>query len=246
MENNSVLFVFAHPDDETFTSGIAISKYARETDTQLHLVCATRGQAGKAGNPPLCSVEELPQFRERELREACRILGVTNVEVWDYEDKGLSQVPIEELVANIHAAIAKYRPQVVVTFAPHGISGHPDHIAISAAVTQAVPTLPEGSTVRKLYYTTRASDQKFGAVQPVYGDPMESITTIIQAPAYTQEVGMALRAHRTQHLSVERVFPGVPAGDFSGVPSENLFILAWNNLPGYTIQGKEDDFFAGI
>lgn len=243
---NSILFVYAHPDDETFTAGITISKYAQETDAAIHVVSATRGQAGKPGNPPLCTVEELPQVRERELREACAILGVTTVELWDYEDKKLDQVPVSELAAHVHAAIARLRPQAVVTFAPHGISGHPDHKAISAAVTQAIQTLPEGSPVRKLYYATRASDRTFGAIQPVFGDPYDAITTIIQAPAYTRQVGMALRAHRTQHLSVERVFPGVPAGDYSNVPDQNHFILAWNNIPGYTISGKEHDVFAGI
>lgn len=246
MKNHCVLFVFAHPDDETFTSGITISKYAQETDTQLHLICATRGQAGKAGNPPLCSPAELPRFRERELREACAILGMTSVEVWDYEDKGLNQVPVKELVENIQKAFAQYRPQVVVTFAPHGISGHPDHKAISAAVTQAVQTLPDDSSVRKLYYATRAQETGVDAIQPVFADPYEAITTIIKAPAYTSQVGRALRAHRTQHLSVERVFPGVTSGDFTKVPDQNHFILAWNRLPDYVIRDKEDDFFAGL
>ena len=246
MTGKRVLFVFAHPDDETFTSGIAISKYARETDTQLHLVCATRGQAGKAGDPPVCSREELPQVRERELREACRILGMTSVEVWDYQDKALNQTPPGELVTKIQDAFARYRPQVVVTFAPHGISGHPDHQAISAAVTQAVQNLPEDSTVCKLYYATRARETVSPSSKPVFTDSYDTITTIIKGPAYCAQVASALQAHRTQHLSVERVFPGVCSGDFRHVPSQNTYILAWHRLSGYVVAEKEDDFFAGI
>lgn len=246
MKKNSVLFFFAHPDDETFTCGITISKYSREQHAALHLHCATRGQAGKAGNPPVCTPEELPAVREQELREAAAVLGMTSVEVWDYEDKHLGDVPVEELISRITAAIERLQPQVVVTFAPHGISGHPDHIAISQATTQAVHRLPADTSVRKLYYVTRLADNTPSSAQPPFTDPYESITTVVSGPEYVPQVAAALRAHRTQHLSVERVFPGVTSGDASHVPPHNHYILAWSNLPGYAPAEKETDLFAGI
>lgn len=246
MKNSKILFIFAHPDDETFASGITISKYDQDQQTHSHLLCATRGQAGKAGNPPLCSLEELPRFREQELREAASILGLSSVEVLDYEDKHLGDVPIDELVSRIHASIEQVKPAIVVTFAPHGISGHPDHRAISAATTQAVQSLPQDTSVRKLYYATRAANSSFGAVQPPFSDPIESITTVISGPEYKPQVAAALRAHKTQHLSVERVFPGVTAGESASVPPANHYILAWTNIPGYIVTGKEDDFFTGL
>lgn len=246
MKKNKILFVFAHPDDETFASGITISKYTQGNIAECHLLCATRGQAGKPGNPPLCTIEQLPAYREQELREAASILGLASVDIWDYQDKLLNTVPVQELVERIHQAVAKIEPHVLVTFAPHGISGHPDHQAISLATTQAVQSLGTATSVRKLYYATRASNGPFGAVQPPFSDPIESITTIVDGPAYKPQVAAALRAHRTQHLSVERVFPGVTAGGFESVPPSNHYILAWHNLPGYTIAGKEADFFAGL
>lgn len=247
-KERSILFLFAHPDDETFTSGIAISKYAAETKTQLYLISATKGQAGKAGDPPLCKPSELPAFREQELLRAANVLGLSRVETWEYEDKHLSDVPMAELVANIHEAIARYQPDVVVTFAPHGISGHPDHQAISAAATQAVQTLPAGSSVRKLYYATRATDTVPTGGKPIFSDPYETITTVIQGPTYVKQVAAALAEHKTQHLSVERVFPGAISGDTTHVPPQNHYILAWSNLPGYAAnpQDKEADFFAGF
>ncbi|WP_289136132.1 PIG-L deacetylase family protein [uncultured Brevibacillus sp.] len=246
MKKRYILFIYAHPDDETFASGITISKYSQDKNTLSHLLCATRGQAGKAGDPPICSVEELPQQRESELRMAASILGLASVELLDYEDKHLGEVPSTELVHHIHTAIEKFQPEVVVTFAPHGISGHPDHRAISAATTQAIHSLPKNTSVRKLYYATRASNSTFGAIQPPYSDPIESITTEIAGPQYRPQVAEALRAHRTQHLSVERVFPGVTTGEYASVPLLNQYILAWTNLADYKITGKEDDFFYGI
>lgn len=246
MKKNSILFIFAHPDDETFTSGIAISKYAQKNETSLYLICATRGQAGKAGEPPLCTPDELPRYREKELREAASLLGMTAVDVWDYEDKYLGEVPMDELINRIHEAIEQLQPQVVVTFAPHGISGHPDHCAISGATTQAILRLPEDASVRKFYYVTHASSSQFGAIQPPYTDPYESITAVISGPEYVSQVASALRAHRTQHLSVERVFPGVTSGNAANVPTRNHFILAWSKLPQYVIEEKETDLFSGL
>lgn len=77
MKKQGILFIFAHPDDETFTSGITISKYHHEQNANCYLISATRGQAGKPGYPPVCSLEDLPQVREKELREASALLGVS-------------------------------------------------------------------------------------------------------------------------------------------------------------------------
>ncbi|MDA5106901.1 PIG-L family deacetylase [Brevibacillus thermoruber] len=248
MEQKHVLFVFAHPDDETFTSGVTICRYAQQPDTTISLVCATRGEAGKAGDPPLCTPAELPLYRERELREASAILGIDNLLFLDYADKRLSSVPTDELIGRIQAAIATYQPQVVVTFAPHGISGHPDHQVISEATTRAVKQLPPGSSVRKLYHVTHASGEHVGMFAPPYMDPYEAITTEISAPEYAPQVARALAAHRTQHMSVERVFPGVLAGRLENVRTVNHFILVWHNLKGYAPDsaGKESDLFAGL
>lgn len=247
MTSKKVLLVFAHPDDETFATGVTIVKYRQEHHAQITLLCATRGQAGKTGEPPVCSQEELPAVREQELRNAAAILGISPVILLDYEDKHLSDVPQEELVSHIADTIMHVQPQVVITFASHGISGHPDHKAISAATDRAVMTLPaEQNPVKKLYHCTRSSEAPLPPGRTVYSDSPETITTVITAPAYRQVVGEALRAHRTQHLSVERVFPGILQGDFQSVPHQNHYILRWTSLENCRFDEKETDLFAGL
>lgn len=245
MSLKKVLFVFAHPDDETFTAGVTIAKYATEGDTEISLLCATRGQAGKRGEPPICTTAELPMVREQELREAAAILGIHHLDILDYEDKHLGDVPAPELVGQIQSAIRKHQAQVVVTFAPHGISGHPDHRAISAATDQAVTQIGPDNPVRKLYHVTLPSNPAFVHIN-VFTDPPEKITTEISDPTYVPTVAKALLAHRTQHLSVNRVFPGIFQGDYRHVRHINSYILAWHNLPGYSLTEKETDLFAGI
>lgn len=63
------------------------------------LACATRGQRGSAGNPPLTTPERLPEVREEELRAAAEILGLTRVELLPYEDRKLAEAPPAEIRA---------------------------------------------------------------------------------------------------------------------------------------------------
>ena len=54
-----MLFLYAHPDDESFGHGGTIARYAAE-GARIWLACATRGEAGRRrGSPPLCTPEEL-------------------------------------------------------------------------------------------------------------------------------------------------------------------------------------------
>src|SRR5438552_8936582 len=89
-----LLFLAAHPDDETFLAGGTIAKYAA-AGAPIELVCATRGERGATAD--LCSIEELPRVREAEVREAARVLGIGHVELLPYEDKKLASAPVDEI-----------------------------------------------------------------------------------------------------------------------------------------------------
>ena len=82
-EQRSLLFIFAHPDDESFSAAGTASRYAEE-GARLTLVTATRGDKGKCGDPPVCRPEKLARVREEELREAARVIGIPDVRVLDY------------------------------------------------------------------------------------------------------------------------------------------------------------------
>src|SRR5687767_744689 len=132
-----LLFIYAHPDDESF--GVAgIAKMHAERGTDVAIVTATRGDAGRAGEPPICSRAELPARREAELREAARILGINHVTVLDYLDKHLADAPVDKIRRELVRAIRSHRPHVVVTFDPDGANRHPDHVAMSRFASDAV------------------------------------------------------------------------------------------------------------
>lgn len=168
MEQKRLLAIFAHPDDEVFSAGGVLRKYADE-GVRTALVCATRGEAGQISDPSLATPATLGQVREAELRESCRILGVSDLSFLDYHDGALALADEVEAVGRLVRQIRRLRPQVVVTFDAKGVYGHPDHIAIhhltlSAFHKAADPTcypeqLAEGLPLhapRKLYVTASA------------------------------------------------------------------------------------------
>jgi LmbE family N-acetylglucosaminyl deacetylase len=140
-EQRILLAVFAHPDDESFGIGGTLAKYAAE-GVRVALTCATLGEAGEINDASVGTVEELAEIRERELRCACEVLGVSELHLLGYRDSGMAGSPDNEdpraliqadpteVVGKIVRVIRQVRPQVVVTFEEGGGYGHPDHMAI--------------------------------------------------------------------------------------------------------------------
>ncbi|OQY92627.1 MAG: hypothetical protein B6D39_04740, partial [Anaerolineae bacterium UTCFX2] len=86
--NNVLLAVLAHPDDESFGIGGTLAVYARR-GAQVHLVCATRGEAGDVDPQYLQGFKSIADRRVSELRCAAGVLGLTGVYFLDYRDSGM-------------------------------------------------------------------------------------------------------------------------------------------------------------
>ncbi len=149
-----MLFLYAHPDDESFGHGGTIARYAAE-GARIWLACATRGEAGRRrGSPPFCTPEELGEVRARELEAACRELGVERLVFLDLPDKGVATSPARPKAVEAAAAlIDALRPQVVVGFAPDGsLSPHVDHVAMHYLAKEALARA--GHHPDRFYYVT--------------------------------------------------------------------------------------------
>lgn len=143
-----LLAVVAHPDDESFGMGGTLAYYA-QNGVDVHLICATRGEAGAVPSQMLEQSESIGDLRERELCCAADMLGLKKVHFLGYRDSGmpgsqdnlhpdaLINAPIQEVAKKITALIRTIRPQVVITFDPIGGYMHPDHIAIHKATVLA-------------------------------------------------------------------------------------------------------------
>ncbi|WIG58564.1 MAG: hypothetical protein OJF49_001310 [Ktedonobacterales bacterium] len=121
--------IWAHPDDEAFgTAGLM--RRATSAGHPVAVVCATRGEEGQIADPALATPENLGQVREQELRRACAAVGVTDVSFLDYIDGHVAEADVDEATGRIVYHLRRFRPDVVITFAPNGGYGHVDHMAI--------------------------------------------------------------------------------------------------------------------
>lgn len=216
----TLVTVFAHPDDETFTVGGSMAA-AADAGARVVTICATRGEVGEIADPSLATRETLGAVREAELRAACAVLGVHDVRFLDYRDSGMEGTPENadprafanatdaEVVRRIAGHLRELRPDVVVTFEPGGVYGHPDHTKISRCATAAFDEVG-GS---RLFYSGPSrsrfaafiADLKAAGIEgfpfedaAAFGVDDEHITTVVEVGTQLERKKRALAQHRTQ------------------------------------------------
>jgi LmbE family N-acetylglucosaminyl deacetylase len=208
----AILFCFAHPDDESFSGAGTAMKYAL-SGVKSVLVTATRGERGKVGNPPVCAPEDLASWRERELHEAVRIAGFDELHLLDYRDRELADAPADAVRQSLVAIIRRVRPLVVASFDPHGFNVHPDHIAISRFTTDAIaaaadprwhPDAGQPYAVPRGVWTPPVPAWEVASVDRLEEKP--GVDFVLDVSPWRDRRAAALRAHRSQHLSIDRCF----------------------------------------
>jgi LmbE family N-acetylglucosaminyl deacetylase len=210
----TVGFIYAHPDDETFLSACLIRQLADQGYEPVVLL-ATKGDAGnKNGDFSHLNRAELADMREEEMRKAALIMGICSVEYLGYPDGKLNIVDTDEFTQKVISYINKYRLKIIFTFPEDGGNGHPDHITISQITTKAVLS-GKCPSVQKLYYIASTAWLELGRV------PAYSIDT---EPQWEMKAE-ALRAHKSQIFAIERFF-----GKLEHFPENRRyesFVLAW-------------------
>ncbi|SEN27223.1 PIG-L deacetylase family protein [Lihuaxuella thermophila] len=217
---SNILYIFAHPDDETFACGGTIAHFASTGKTRQVLYCATHGEAGKTGG--ICAPEELGNVRVLELKQAARILGLDHLIIRNYGDGKLHKQPAEGLVQDLRDVMEQEKPDLIITFPPSGISGHKDHKMIQQAALEAVK---KTSFSTKLYYIVIPESIVHFSGRSVHTTPDEYVSMKIDVSAFKEKIAKALAAHQTQHLSVERVFPGVLNGNTDQLRTHEYYQL---------------------
>ena len=163
-----LLFVHAHPDDETLTTGVTMSAYA-SGGHDVHLLTCTLGEEGEIIPPELAHLgadrnDTLGAWRREELRAAMSVLGVAHSVLGEdpargvasrYRDSGMAGTPSQEhpdaftqadpveAAAMVAAHIKAIAPDVVVTYDEHGGYAHPDHIQTHRVTMLALSALAE-------------------------------------------------------------------------------------------------------
>ena len=148
----TALVVHAHPDDEVFATGAATSVLS-EQGWHVVLRVATAGMHGALDH----------------LSASCSLLGINE---WDWlgavdqwiDDGGrngphsLAAASPDHLAEAIEVAATVIEPELILTVGTDGLTGHPDHIAISHGVQRALRRLD----CRVLGARVRAQDVRAG------------------------------------------------------------------------------------
>jgi len=128
-----ILYIFPHPDDESFGPARAMATQVR-TGHEVFLLTLTRGGATKTRFDLGYSVEEMGKIRYEEMKEVAQVLQLSDLTVLDLPDSGLKELDPVEIELVVEGHIELIRPDVVVTYPVHGISGFHDHLVTHALV----------------------------------------------------------------------------------------------------------------
>jgi len=171
-KQRTLIFVGAHPDDESICVGATLAHYAA-AGVKVYYICATRGEVGQANPEKMKGYSTLGDLRSAELQCAAQALGLTDVIHLGYRDSGMTgwednkhplalvSAPLEQIVGRIIAIFHKLKPDIVITFDPIGGYRHPDHIVTHNATVKAFyaagdkKRYPESGTSfqpKKLYF----------------------------------------------------------------------------------------------
>jgi LmbE family N-acetylglucosaminyl deacetylase len=250
--------LFAHPDDDAF--GISGSCALHADELELLVVFATSGDAGRIADDSLATRETLGPVRERETRDAYEVLGVAaDLRFLRYPDGHVAEVPHDELVSRFAEAVESFRPDVVVTFGPEGVTGHPDHATVGLAATEAFHIAIERlgrDAPRRLVQVAIANadlerlreELRVRGLEPPdtnepfspRGVPDELIGVRVDCSSVYKRKLAALREHRTQAQDLEEL----PQDLWPGILSTETFVIARpERAPGAPVRS---DMFEGL
>jgi N-acetyl-1-D-myo-inositol-2-amino-2-deoxy-alpha-D-glucopyranoside deacetylase len=198
-ETPRLLFVHAHPDDESLANGVTIAHYTAR-GAQVRVVTCTLGEEGEVigdrwAGLAVDHADQLGGYRVGELTEALHALGVSAPiylgGAGRWRDSGMAgtaprrrerfvDADEREAVGALVAIIRAQRPHVVATYDPKGGYGHPDHVQTYTVTAAAVAAAGSGAgdfpgepwTVPKFYWSVLARSALKTAYDELDGDDL--------------------------------------------------------------------------
>lgn len=208
--------IFAHPDDETFGPAGKIILEAKRRD--VYIICVTDGSQGINSTN---SKKPLSEIRKHELRMSAKNMGVKKVIFFNYRDGSLNNLLYHEIAGKITKELQKIRPDTLLTYEPHGVSGHLDHIAVSFITTFVFYKL---DFTKKLYYHCRLErkneDRSDYFVYFPKGYERSEIDLIVNTSKVWNKKVESMKMHKSQKHDAERILK-----DMEKRPKEEYFLV---------------------
>ena len=150
-----LLYVFPHPDDESFGPAAAMHAQLR-AEHEVYLLTLTRGGATKQRHKLGLSIEEMGEVRYQEMRAAEKVLGLTGMTVLNLPDSGLKELDPRDIERVVTEHVQAIRPAVLISYPVHGISGFHDHLVMHAVIKNVYLNLKDRGVdyLRRLAFFT--------------------------------------------------------------------------------------------
>ncbi len=271
----TLMAVHAHPDDEASSTGGVLALYSAQGIRTVVVTC-TNGEFGDAPGQIKPGEEghdeqAVAELRLAELRQSCKILGVSELELLGYHDSGMPDwdyknrpdafcnIPIAEVAGRIASLIERYRPQVVISYDDKGMYQHPDHVhaAVAAAEAAALSGIPakfyqtamRGSDWQKIWQALRERGVPDLPEEREVTDEMRQqmeaaerrITTTVDITSVLERKREALFAHASQIQ--DSWFSMIPEDVALAVFGKETFVRV-SDRTGAPV--PESDLFAGL
>jgi LmbE family N-acetylglucosaminyl deacetylase len=243
------MLVAAHPDDDAYGLAGTVALHGDDPRFRYVLVHATFGEAGDIAPGVDATPETLGQVRRAECEAAWRAHGrVPDRHEWlGHPDGGLHELPPGRLQGDIETVMAAERPDVVATFGPDGITGHPDHVEVGRATDAAFHRLrPDGGPgLRRLVHgalpqsvferwnrnLVRRGREPWDPTRVYHlrGVPDHEIGIVVDTSAVTDRILAGLLEHRSQRHVITTT--GSDTESWARSTARECLVLAWPPRP---------------
>jgi len=205
-----ILYIFPHPDDESFGPAPAMKQQLNQGH-EVHLLTLTRGGATKIRHDLGLSVDEMGRIRLEEMRCVEKVLELTSMHVMDLPDSGLKNMNPIELEDIIKAFVVDLKPNIIVTYAVHGISGFHDHLVTHAVVKRAYCELKteRNPWLKRLALFTLSPDYPKVGPFNLQSSTWDEINCIVKVTNEESEIGKkALACYKTYTQVIKKTGVG--------------------------------------
>jgi len=194
-ENQNILAVFAHPDDDVFgPSGFILNLIER--NNQVYEIFLTDGNSGsnqKTGKKE----KDLGEKRKEEAKKSASLMDVKDAFFLGFGDGFLSNNLYHVVSEKIKEIIDKINPSIFLTYEARGVSGHVDHFFTSMVVSFLAQRLK-----RKVFYYCLSKEQRsfiddYFIFFPEGYDELE-INLKLNVERYRKEKEKLIKIHQTQ------------------------------------------------
>jgi LmbE family N-acetylglucosaminyl deacetylase len=204
-ETVKILYIFPHPDDESFGPAHAMSKQRRDGH-EVYLLTLTKGGATRQRHKFGYTIEEMGDVRYGEMQNVAKVLDLSGMTILDLPDSGLKEMDPRDIEKVVGREIERLQPAVVVTYAVHGISGFHDHLVCHAVVKRAYTELKDRHDWlgRLAFFTIIERDAEKGYFKLSGSTPAEIDCIVKVDPEDIENAKKALDCYVTFQETIEK------------------------------------------